>query len=124
MKKIFLRFSITIFIILFFAVIYLSTIGITTNIFNSNINEQIKKIDKNLYIDLNKIFLILDPFKLKIKLKTVGTNLKYNEEKIQLENIKSEVSLKSLINKEFSIKKVNISTKSIENLVYLLSPSI
>ena len=114
MKKFFYRFFITVFIILFCAIIYLSTIGISTNVFNSNITEQIKKIDKNLYIDLNKIFLILDPFQLKIKLKTVGTNLNYYEEQIQLENIRSEVSLNSLLNKEFSINKMNISTKSIE----------
>ena len=59
--------------------------------------KQIKKIDKNLDIDLNKIFIILNPLQLKIKLKTVGTDIKYNEEKIQLENIKSDVSLKSLL---------------------------
>ena len=114
MKKIFFRFFITIFIILFCGILYLSTIGISTKVFNSNISDQIKKIDKNLNIDLNKIFLILDPFQLKIKLKTVGTNLKYYEEKIQLENIRSEISLNSLLNKEFSINKMNISTKSIE----------
>ena len=114
MKKIFFRFFITIFIILFGGILYLSTIGISTKVFNSNISDQIKKIDKNLNIDLNKIFLILDPLQLKIKLKTVGTNLKYYEEQIQLENIRSEVSLNSLLNKEFSINKMNISTKSIE----------
>ena len=114
MKKIFFRFFITIFIILFGGILYLSTIGISTKVFNSNISDQIKKIDKNLNIDLNKIFLILDPFQLKIKLKTVGTNLNYYEEQIQLENIRSEVSLNSLLNKEFSINKMNISTKSIE----------
>ena len=114
MKKFFYRFFIVIFIFLFCAIAYLSTIGVSTKIFNSNISKQIKKIDKNLDIDLNKIFIILNPFQFKIKLKTVGTNIKYNEEKIQLENIKSDISLKSLLNKEFSLKKISISTKSIK----------
>ncbi len=114
MKKFFYRSFITIFIILLLIITYLSTIGINTNIFNSNISKKIKEFDKNLNIEINKIFIILDPLKFKIKLKTVGTNLKYDKETIQLESIKSDVSLKSLLNKEFSIKKVNISTKSIE----------
>ena len=114
MKKFFYRFFITIFIILFLVIAYLSTIGISTNLFNSNISNQIKKIDKNLDIDLKEIFIILNPFQLKIKLKTVGTNIKYNEEKIQLENIKSDVSINSLLNNDFLLKKINISTKSIE----------
>ena len=70
MTKIFYRFFITIFIILLCAVTYLSTIGISTNVFNSNISKQIKKIDKNLDIDLNKIFIILNPLQFKINLKT------------------------------------------------------
>ncbi len=114
MKKFFYRFFITIFIILFLVIAYLSTIGISTNLFNSNISNQIKKIDKNLDIDLKEIFIILNPFQLKIKLKTVGTNIIYNEEKIQLENIKSDVSINSLLNNDFLLKKINISTKSIE----------
>ena len=114
MKKFFYRFFITIFIILFLVIAYLSTIGISTNLFNSNISNQIKKIDKNLDIDLKEIFIILNPFQLKIKLKTVGTNIKYNEEKIQLENIKSDISINSLLNNDFLLKKINISTKSIE----------
>ena len=114
MKIFFYRFFVTIFIILLLVIVYLSTIGISTNLFNSNISKQIKKIDKSLDIDLNEIFIILNPFQLKIKIKTVGTNIKYNEEKIQLENIKSDVSFKSLLNNDFLLNKINISTKSIE----------
>ena len=45
------------------------------------------------------------------------------KEKIQLENIKSDVSLKALLNKEFSLKKISISTKSIKinDLIKLLT---
>ena len=81
MKFFFYRFFIAIFILLFCAIAYLSTIGVSTKIFNSNISKQIRKIDKNLDIDLNKIFIILNPFQFKIKLKTLGINIKYNERK-------------------------------------------
>ncbi len=114
MIKIFYRFFILVLIILLCSVVYLSTIGISTNIFNSNITQQIKKIDQNLDIDLKKVLIILNPIQFKINLKTVGANIKYNEEKIPLENIKSDISLKSLLYREFSLKKINVSTKSLE----------
>ena len=114
MIKKFLR--ILIFLITFslIVIVYLSTVGISTNIFNSKINDQIKKIDKDLKIDLKEVFLVLEPFKFKIKLKTLGTNIRYNEEKIQIETIKSDISLKSLFYKEFSLTKINASTKSLD----------
>ena len=122
MKKTFYKSIIILFIILLCAFTYLSTIGISTNFFNSNISKQIKKFDKNLEINLNKIFIILDPIQFKIKLKTVGANIKYDNEEIKLETIKSEVSIKSLLNKEFILKKIEISTKSLEikNVIKLI----
>ncbi len=122
MIKIIYRLIITTIVILIISTIYLSVIGISTNIFNSNIDKQIKKIDDNLNIDLKKIFIILNPFKFKFELKTVGANLTYNQEKIEFENIRSEVSIKSIISKEFSLKKIYLSTKTIEikNLIKLL----
>ena len=122
MTKIIYRLIITISVILIIGISYLSFIGISTNVFNSNIIKQIKKIDENLIVDLKEVFIILDPLNLKLKLKTIGANIIYNEEKIEFENIKSDVSLKAIASKEFSLKKINISTKPIEikNLIKLL----
>ncbi len=122
MIKIFYRFFILVLIVLLSAVGYISTIGVSTNIFNSNITQEIKKIDENLDIDLKKVLIILNPIQFKINLKTVGTIIKYNEEKIFLENIKSDISLKSLLYREFSLTKINVSTKSLEikNLIKFL----
>ncbi len=110
------------FIIVIFFLIYLSFFGVSTNIFNSSISQQIKKIDKNLEVDLDKIFIILKPLEFKIKLKTVGTNIRYNKEEIQFESLRSDISIKSIINKQLSISKINISTKSLEinNLIKFL----
>ena len=114
MSKFFYKFFIVIFVILFCTLVYLSTIGVSTNVFNSNISKQLKKIDRNLDIELNRIFLILNPLQFRINLKTVGANIKYDEEKIQLENITTEVSLKSFLNKNFNLNNIKISTKSLE----------
>ena len=65
-------------------------------------------------IKLNKVKIILDPLKLKIRAKTLGTDLIYNDKSIQLENIKTNISLKSLIKGNFLLKGLSISTKSLE----------
>ncbi|MDB3888013.1 AsmA-like C-terminal region-containing protein [Candidatus Pelagibacter sp.] len=114
MKKIVYRCFAVIIILIFGSIVFLSTIGVQTEIFNSKILSQIKKIDKNLDIDLKKVSVILNPFKFKINAKTVGTNINFKEKVIQLESIKLSVSIKSLIDGKFSLAGLNISTKAIE----------
>ena len=68
-----------IFLIFFFVIIsisYLSLIGIETKRFNSQITNKIKTIDEVLEIELKKIKLIFDPFKLSLNIKTVGSKIK------------------------------------------------
>ena len=69
--------SISIFIVL---IIYLSFFGIKTNKLNYQIQNQIKKVNKNFEIDLKDISIILDPLKFKFNLKTIGANLKYKKQ--------------------------------------------
>ena len=76
MKKIIFRFLIFILLLIFGFITYLSTIGIKTNAFNDQISKEVKKIDNQLELDLDKIIIILDPFKFELMLKTVGANLK------------------------------------------------
>ena len=102
---------------LFFILIlisYLSIFGFETDRFNSQIIDKLKKIDKKLEIELKEIKLVLDPFKFKLDIKTVGANLKKQNKIIEIENIKSQISLKSLLEKKFSIENLEISTKSLE----------
>ena len=101
MKKIFLKtviFLLTIFLVF---LLYASTIGIKTNKLNNQISNEIKNIDRNLEIELKKVNLILKPFKLRVDAKVTGANLKYNNEIVKIQSIKTSVSLKSLINKNF-----------------------
>ena len=120
MRIIIYRFFLTFITLILVSLIYLSTIGIKTEKFNSKILNQIKKIDKNLDIELKEVSIIFNPLKFEINSKTIGTNLIYGDKIIQLENIKCKISLKSLIDGKFSISKINISTKSIDlkNLIY------
>ena len=75
MRNIIYRTFIILITILLIFVIYLSTIGIQTDKFNSNIISQIKRLDKNLEVKLNSVSAKLNPFKFKISAKTIGTDI-------------------------------------------------
>ena len=83
--KIFLKLFITILLLIFITLTYLSIFGVETDKFNNQITEKIKKIDKNLEVELKEIKLILDPFQLKLKAKNIGTNLINQKKKIEIE---------------------------------------
>ena len=120
--KIFFKFFITILFLIFITLTYLSIFGVETDKFNSQITEKIRKFDKNLEVELKEIKLILDPFQFKLQAKTIGTNLINQSKKIEIENIKTQLSLKSLIEDKFSIENLEISSKSLElkNLISFL----
>ncbi len=114
MKKIIFRFLIFAVLLIFSFITYLSTIGIKTDAFNSQISKEVKKIDNQLELDLDKISIILDPFKFQLMLKTVGANLKNRNKLIKLESIKSNIDIKTFINKKFSLSELDITTRTIE----------
>ena len=114
MKKIIYRISILLITSVFLLVAYLSTIGVETDKFNDQIKNRIKNVNQNLEIELKKIKLIFDPFNFEINAKTFGPKLILQNSVIELETIESFISLKSIINKEFSISNLDISTKSVE----------
>ena len=120
--KIFFKLLITILFLIFITLTYLSIFGVETDKFNSQITEKIRKFDKNLEVELKEIKLILDPFQFKLQAKTIGTNLINQSKKIEIENIKTQLSLKSLIEDKFSIENLEISSKSLElkNLISFL----
>ena len=74
--KIILKILLSIILIFLFITAYLSTIGIETDRFNNQIKDKIKSIDEKTVIQLKKIKLVLDPFKLKINIiKTIRDNI-------------------------------------------------
>ena len=114
MKKIIFR-TIALFLLAIIIIIgYVSLIGIETSRFNNQISEQLKSIDKDLDLELKKVKILLNPIKLIINIKTVGAKVSYKKKPIDLESIKTNLSIKSVINNNFALNNLNISTKSIE----------
>ena len=113
MKKKFLKYLSIIIIFLIFLVIYLSTIGIETEKFNRQIKDKIYQKNNKLTVDLKKIKLTFDPLHFKIKVKTIGTKLVYNNKLLELEYLKSEIPFISLIKNQLKVSSIKLSTKSI-----------
>ena len=110
MKNNTLKYFILLLLLLATLLIYLSTVGLETDKFNDQIKKRISQINKNIDIDLKKIKLILDPFKLKIYAKTVGTTIYFAKRPLALESIKAQVSLSSLIKNEISSSNIEVTT--------------
>ena len=106
----FILISTTILIIIIF---YLSFFGISTNKLNNKIKTEILNINKNINLELKSVKLLLNPFDFTINIKTFGSNILFDNNQIELENIITNISLKSLLNNQFSIDDLQISTKAI-----------
>ena len=120
MKKIVFRLIAFVFSIFIIATLYLSIFGIETKRFNSQIIGEIKNLNQDLEIDLDKIKIILDPLKFQINAKTIGSKLKLSGRVIEIETIKTQIEIITFIENKFSLKNLDISTKSInvKNLVF------
>jgi hypothetical protein len=114
MKKIIFRIILFVVLILITALTYLSTVGIETKSFNTQIEEKIKEIDSNLELELKTVKLLINPLNLNIDVKTIGPNLFYRSKKIEIETVKTKVLLKSILQNKFAINNLEISTKSIQ----------
>ena len=114
MKKIILGLIYTLTIFIFLFLTYFSIFGFETNKFNNQIQKKIQDSNQELKIKLNKVKLIFDPFSFQINAKTLGTKLLHKDKSIDFEFIKTNISIRSLINDEFSLSNLSASTKSIE----------
>ncbi len=113
MKNNILKYFILPLSVLVILIVYLSTVGIETDKFNDQIKKKILLINKKIDIDLKKIKLTLDPFKLKIYAKTFGSTVYFSKRPLALESIKTQISLISLIKNKISSSNIEIKTKSI-----------
>ena len=98
---------------LFLVIVYLSVVGLETDRFNKQIKDRVLLIDDKLDFKLKKLKLTLDPLNLKIEAKTIGTKIIYKKKILELEYIKSQISLNSLIKNKFVSSNLQISTRSI-----------
>ena len=114
MKKIIFRLILLTVFILIATVTYLSTVGIETKSFNSQIKEKINKLDPNIDLELKTVKLILNPINFTIDVKTIGPNLIYRSKKLEIETAKTKILLKSILQNKFALNNLEISTKSIQ----------
>ena len=109
-KKIF-KIIILIVILIVLFIFYFAYFGLETSKFNSLIKEQIKKQNSELDINLNKVKLNLDLKNISIKIKTLNPTLVLaNKNDIELEEISSNISIKSYFKDNFSIKNLSFNT--------------
>src|SRR6056300_1002111 len=103
MIKIVFRLFISLTLIIALIVIYLSIIGVKTDKFNNQITSKVREINSNLDLKLNQVNIKLNPLSFTVDLKTLATDLFYQNNIIQLENLKSQISLKSIFLKDLII---------------------
>ena len=113
MKKIILKSLLITFGILLIIITYLSVIGLETEKFNNQIKSKIIETNSSLDLELKKIKLTLDPLNFKINAKTIGAKIIYQKKNIELEYIKTQISLNSLIKNKFVSSNLELSTRSI-----------
>ncbi|WP_262589529.1 AsmA-like C-terminal region-containing protein [Candidatus Pelagibacter communis] len=94
-------------------IFYLSIVGIETDKFNQQIKDTVVQSNNNLDVSLKKVKLILDPLKLKINAKTIGAKIYYANRPLELEYIKTQVSLDSILKTKLVSSNFEVATKSI-----------
>ena len=112
--KIFLKIILVFIFIIVVFISYFSLVGIKTDQFNTNIKNQLTKINKDIDIDLKLINLRLNPIEFKINVKILGSKIIYKKKVLETESIKTEISLVSFFKNEFIIQNLDISTKPIQ----------
>ena len=114
MKKIFYRSLIVLFLTILSLIVYLSLVGIETKRFNNQIEKKISNLSNGIKVELKEVKLVLDPINFQFNSKTLGPKINSSGQILELESIKTQVSLKSIFKDSFPLKNLDISTKSIE----------
>ena len=112
-KKIIKILSIIALILVLF-ISYLSIFGIKTTKFNNQIKNKISENKSGINLDLKAIKINLSPLDFKANISTLDTGILFNNKKIELESLKTKISLIELFINKFSVNNLQITSKSIE----------
>jgi len=120
-KKI-VKFLSIIFLILVLAILYLSIFGIETSKFNNQIKNKILESNKRVNLDLKTVRISLSPFDFRANITTFDAKILFNNNEIELESLKTKISLLKIFKNEFLLNNLQISSKPIKakNLVSLI----
>ncbi len=102
------------FLILALSILYLSIFGIKTDKFNNQITNSILKIDKKINLSLADVSYLLNPYNFTINIKTKNPKIRLDGRSFGIKEIQTNIALKSLINDQFSIDDLKITTKEIK----------
>ena len=114
MIKLLSKILLYIVIILLLIIFYLSFFGINTNRFNDKIKKETLNINKKINLELKSINLELNIRDLTINAKTNNSKIVIGRNKLELAQVSTNIPLKSIINREFLIDDLKISTKEIK----------
>ncbi len=114
MKKLVLYFLLFIFLILVVFLSYFAFFGLKTKSFNNIIENKITTFNKNLDVEIDYIKLNLNLQKLSIQAKTLDPKIIFNNTDVEIESIQTLISIKSFLKRDFALKNLKISSKSIK----------
>ena len=113
MRKIIFITTITILTILVSSIIYLSTYGIKTDSFNKLIDKKVKEFNPKLTVQLEDVFIKLNLRSASININTQEARFIVESSYLKIDNIDINLDIAKFIQKENSIKKINIRSKDI-----------
>jgi len=105
---------IILFGIIFTFILYLSTIGIETNSFNSFVQNKLKNYNQSVVLNFSKAKLLLDLKSLNLKVKLIEPKIMSKNNEIIFDKLNSRISLRSYFKNEFAIKNIELKTQKIE----------
>ena len=128
MKRIFIISCLIFLLIIISTITVLTLVGYETDKFNELISKKIIKNNQKISLNLEKIKFKFDIKDLSLFLETNSPELKYQNIKIPVENIKVYLDLVSLIKSKAKINKINVISKEIDinqlkNIVIKTKPS-
>ncbi|MDB3949383.1 hypothetical protein N9402_01835 [Candidatus Pelagibacter sp.] len=100
--------------IIFLVIFYLSIVGIKTDKFNSQISNNILKINKKINLNLGDVNYLLNPYNFTVNINTKNPQIRLKGRNLNIKSIKTNVALKALINDQFLIDDLKITTKEIK----------
>ena len=95
-------------------ILYLSLVGVKTEKFNERIIDNVLKVNKRIKLDLRSVRYLLVPHSLTVNVITKDPTLQLEGKKLEIKEVKTNISLKSLIFKKFLVDDLQISTKPIK----------
>ena len=119
MMKILKIFFVSLILIFFVSLTYLSIFGIETNRFNKPISDKIRNIHPEIDVNLNKIKLTIELFELKVLIVTKNPVIEISNKKLNLKKVSTAYNIKSFFNKDFGITNLNFTTdyNEVKNII-------